>query len=75
MAKSTHYVANIRITRVDHVDQPSATSRSIPGDRKRIVTEAASITVKGSDLAALKDRVASHLALVEDFADIDGVAE
>ena len=55
-----HFVASLKIERVDHQSNPGN-----PTD-KRSVSEVTHMTIKSSSLSQLKQKLASHIALVED---------
>lgn len=69
---STHYVAQLKIERVDKPEPPSSSSRSYPPqpdmltEGKREISEVTMLTIKAEDLQSLLDRLGKHIALVED---------
>lgn len=65
---STHYVAQLKIERVDKPD-PGA-GRSHPGlqppSDKREISEVTMLTIKADDIHALTEKLSKHIALIED---------
>jgi hypothetical protein len=79
---STHYVAHIRLTRVDQGTKEKPTGGKDSYNRPamaevehRAVTELGNVTVKGNDLESLKSKVNAHVALIEDIEVVDEVRE
>lgn len=78
----THYVAHVRITRVDQgkKDKPTGGKDSynrpvsVESDH-RAVTELGNVTVKGNDLENLLGKITAHAGLIEDIEVIDEVRE
>jgi hypothetical protein len=54
----THYVAQLKVERVEN--------KAFGTTEKREVSEVTMLTIKGSDLGDVKDRLGKHLELVED---------
>lgn len=79
---STHYVAHIRVTRVDQGKKDKQTggkdsySRPVSVEMDhRAVTELGNVTVKGNSLDALLSKITAHAGLIEDIEVIDEVRE
>lgn len=71
--KTTHYVAHIKVERVDRISTAAGTGYqkvTVP-EEKRYVTELASVTVKNDELETVIDKVSQHLALIDDIDAVD----
>lgn len=73
---STHYVATIKIVRVDHVDTKPPTgiggfASVVANETKRVVTPLVSFTVPNDDLTELVTTIGHHLVHVNDITAVD----
>lgn len=69
MAKETHYVAQLKVERVDRIiPEPvrGGYNQPDPTPEKREISEVTHMTIKGDDLVRLLEKLRSHIALVED---------
>lgn len=60
---STHFVAHLKIERVDI---ESTGGRSMPGDTKRNVSEVTQLTIKADTLAGLTKKLGAHIRIIEE---------
>lgn len=80
--ETTHYVAHVRIVRVDHGKKDKPTGKSDGYGRPstaeaehRAATELANVTVKGNTLEALLTKINAHTGLIEDVDVVDEVRD
>ena len=77
MTTETHYVANLRVERVD-ITTPDAGRQfhgqpTPTGDPVRKVGEVTQLVIKAPSMEALKKKVAAHVDLIEDDVPMDPV--
>lgn len=58
---STHYVANIKIDKVEKTDP-----RSVSGEVKRDVVETVNITIKAETFSRLQEKIAAHVSIMDE---------
>lgn len=68
---STHYVAQLKIERVDKVEPPRSGgygggSGPVPTDSKRDISEVTQLTIKGNTLDALIEKLGKHIQIIEE---------
>lgn len=71
---SSHYVARVTIERVDHIGTKRSGAvmhATLAEDTKRVVTQLASLTVRGDDLVVILTKVPKHLELIDDIDAVD----
>lgn len=72
---SSHYVARVVIERVDHITTNKKTgaimSVGTVEETKRVVTQLASLTVRGDGLTDILTKVPKHLELIDDIDAVD----
>lgn len=72
---STHYVATVKIERVDHVESKRPVGGMIGGSAepstKRVVTPLTTIVTRRNELSELLTTVGHHLVHIEDIDAID----
>lgn len=79
MTTETHYVANIKVERVDLINPPVDGRRPslapAGGEPKptRRVGEVTQLVIKAPTMEALKTKVAAHISLIEDDVPMDEV--
>lgn len=61
--KKTHYVAQLKIERVDKVENRDRQSAS--GD-KRDISEVTQLTIKADSLESLVEKLGKHVAIIEE---------
>lgn len=60
---STHYVAQLKIERVD---KPDSQGRMVPPEPKREVAEVTQLTIKAETLPSLIEKLGKHIVIIEE---------
>lgn len=63
---STHYVAQLKIERVDRTEPAQRQIHQVPPEPKREVSEVTLLTVKATTLDALTEKLGKHIAIIEE---------
>lgn len=63
---STHYVAQLKIEKVEKVDLRVSLQSSIPSEPKREISEVTQLTIKGDTLESLVLKLGKHIQIIEE---------